>query len=53
MLGESNGLALKQIVYGGTADKELGEKYHTNEVVSKLMDGKTGAEHSLYMDNYY
>ena len=30
ILGQSNGLALNLIVYGGSADKELGGKDHTN-----------------------
>jgi hypothetical protein len=53
ILAESNGLALKMIVYGGAADKELGGKNHTNKVVFKLMNGKTGYGHSLFMDNFY
>lgn len=53
MLGQSNGLALKILIYGGSADLELSGKNHTNKVVHKLMEGKTGVGHSLYMDNYY
>jgi hypothetical protein len=53
MLGESGGLALKLIVYGGSADTELGGKDHTKKVVQKLIEGKTGIGHSIFMDNYY
>lgn len=53
ILGESQGLAMKIIVYGGSADQELGGKDHTSKVVHKLMEGRTGVGHSLYMDNYY
>lgn len=53
ILAESCGLAIKLIMYGGSADDELGGKNHTQKVVMKLIEGRTGIGHSLFVDNYY
>lgn len=51
-LTEPHGLILKFIVYCGAVD-DLGGKGHAANVVLKLMQGKLGNGHSLYMDNFY
>ncbi|CAH1977604.1 unnamed protein product [Acanthoscelides obtectus] len=53
VLAEPSGMVQRTIVYGGSADTEVGGSKHTEKVVLKLIETKTGAGHSLYMDNYY
>lgn len=52
-LGESYSLVLKFIVYDESEDEELRGSNHMQKVVHKLMDGKKGIGHSLFMDNFY
>lgn len=47
------GLVIKYIIYSGSNDNEVGGKGHVTNVVKKLLEGKLGIGHSLYMDNYY
>lgn len=51
-LSDPHGLILKFLVYCGVHD-DMGGKGHAANVVLKLMEGKLGKGHSLYMDNYY
>lgn len=50
---DSLGLVIKCIIYSGSNDNEVGGKGHVTNVVKKLLEGKLGTGHSLYMDNYY
>nr|CAH7736850.1 unnamed protein product [Callosobruchus chinensis] len=53
VLAEPIGMVQKILVYGGSADPDVGGKKHTEKVVHSLMEEKKGAGHSLYMDNFY
>lgn len=53
VLCEPSGIALKIIVYAGSADPELSGSQHTDKVVLALLAGKLDAGHSIFMDNYY
>lgn len=53
VLAEPTGMVQKILVYGGSADPDVGGAKHTIKVVQKLMEGKTGVGHALYMDNFY
>lgn len=47
------GFILKCIIYSGSNDTEVRGKGHVTNVVKKLLEGKLGVSHSIYMDNYY
>ncbi|CAH2010163.1 unnamed protein product [Acanthoscelides obtectus] len=53
VLAESNGLVQKILVYGGSADPNLGGNKHTEKVVHSLLEDKKGVGHSVYMDSFY
>lgn len=53
VLTDSLGFVLKCIIYSGSNDTEVGGKGHVTNVVKKLLEGKLGVGHSIYMDNYY
>nr|CAI5824565.1 unnamed protein product [Callosobruchus analis] len=52
VLAEPTGMVQRILVYGGSADPDVGGKKHTEKVVYSLMEDKKGAGHSLYMDNF-
>lgn len=51
-VNEPDGLIMKFMVYAGATD-ELAGKGHASKVVLKLMEGKLGCGHSLFLDNFY
>ncbi|XP_022163985.1 piggyBac transposable element-derived protein 4-like, partial [Myzus persicae] len=53
VMTDSLGFVLKCIIYSGSNDTEVGGKGHVTNVVKKLLEGKLGVGHSIYMDNYY
>lgn len=53
VMTDSLGFVLKCIVYSGSNDAEVGGKGHVTNAVKKLLEGKLGVGHSIYMDNYY
>lgn len=50
---DSLGFVLKCIIYSGSNDNEVGGEGHVTYVVKKLLEGRLGLGHSVYMDNYY
>ncbi|XP_018567257.1 piggyBac transposable element-derived protein 4-like [Anoplophora glabripennis] len=48
-----HGIAIKIIVYTGSADPELSGTKYTEKTVLVLLKGKLDQGHSIYMDNYY
>lgn len=52
VLTDALGFVIKCIVYFGSNDKKVGGKGHVTNVVKKLLEGKLGVGHSLFMDNY-
>ncbi|KAG8236661.1 hypothetical protein J437_LFUL014509 [Ladona fulva] len=53
MLAEPNGLVQKIHLYGGSKDEEVGGREHSFKVAKKMMEGKEGIGHALFMDNFY
>ncbi|XP_046386123.1 piggyBac transposable element-derived protein 4-like [Ischnura elegans] len=53
LLTESSGIVIRMLVYTGSADKEVGGQGHVRNVVHKLLQGREGFGHSVYLDNYY
>jgi hypothetical protein len=53
VLCEPKGIALKIIMYTGSADPELSGSQHTEKVVLALLADKLDSGHSVFMDNYY
>ncbi|KAL4125798.1 hypothetical protein QTP88_010038 [Uroleucon formosanum] len=53
VLTDSLGFVLKCIIYSGSNDTEVGGKGHVTNVVKKILEGKLGVGHTIYMDNYY
>lgn len=53
ILTEYTGIIQKLIVYGGSQDRTIGGRDHTQKVVLKLMESHMNTGHALYMDNFY
>ncbi|KAG8237448.1 hypothetical protein J437_LFUL015976 [Ladona fulva] len=53
MLAESSGIVMRQIVYTGAGDQEVGGVGHVDCVVIKLLEKYKELGHSVYMDNYF
>ncbi|KAG8235816.1 hypothetical protein J437_LFUL016129 [Ladona fulva] len=53
MLAESSGIVMRQIVYTGAGDPEVGGAGHVDCVVMKLLEKYKELGHSVYMDNYF
>jgi hypothetical protein len=52
VLCEPKGIALKIIMYTGSADPELSGSQHTVKVVLALLADKLDSGHSVFMDNF-
>lgn len=52
VLAETDGLAMKLILYAGATDN-VGGVGHADRVVHSLIEGRTGIGHAVYADNFY